>query len=136
MIPPNKIFDVFEPSSLNEEVALDYSSHPVYVLGMFKKMVLNLESFAIRLINTFPDFNAESDELHEVGKYMVYNRAYNILKSLDLSPSQQEQIQLCSDTYTQRALSTTLTYFEQKEEYKKCALIKKVLDSINLGLEE
>ena len=136
MISPEKIFSVFESgSSSQEEIALDYSKHPVYVLGMFKKMVLNLESFAIRLINTFPDFNADSDNVQEAGEYMVYNRAYNILKELDTSPEQHEFIQMCADTFTQRALSNTLYYFEGKEEFEKCILIKEVLDQINLGLE-
>jgi hypothetical protein len=136
MISPEKIFSVFESgSSSQEEVALDYSKHPVYVLGMFKKMVLNLESFAIKLINTFPDFNADSDNVQEAGEYMVYNRAYNMLKELDTSSDQHEHIQMCADIFTQRALSNTLLYFEGKEEFEKCIIIKEVLDQINLGLE-
>ncbi len=136
MISPEKIFSVFESgSSSQEEVALDYSKHPVYILGMFKKMVLNLESFAIKLINTFPDFNADSDNVQEAGEYMVYNRAYNMLKELDTSSDQHEHIQMCADIFTQRALSNTLLYFEGKEEFEKCIIIKEVLDQINLGLE-
>ena len=57
----NKIFDLFdnkEPNSLKEkaqqaDVLLDYKNHPLFWVGMFKKLIQNHQTFNDQLLKFF-----------------------------------------------------------------------------------
>jgi hypothetical protein len=127
-----KIFELFNSEDKGEGAAyIDLSEHPVVYMGMFKKLIYNYETFSEQLIQFFnsSNENLDTNDVKRAGESMVYNRAFEHLEKLDLgNPVHVECIEEYSDPVFFRALSKSLRYFEEAEEYEKCAFIQKVLN--------
>lgn len=138
----NKIFSLFdaidEDTTPIGEAAFDFTDTPMFHLGMFKKLIWNQKSFETKMgkfKQAFPESKIFEDE--EAGEFVTFTRAYFYLNKFDFDhPLANDAIKLFSDIYTKTACELSLNFFEEKEEYEKCAKIKKVLDSLNLNLEE
>ena len=76
----NKIFSLFssseEPEKKVTEVKL--SDSPVIWIKMFKKLIINYETFSKQMIQFFKlsDPPLDTDEIERASSYMVYERAY------------------------------------------------------------
>jgi hypothetical protein len=127
-----KIFDLFVPGGEEQATTyIDLSEHPIVYMGMFKKLIYNYESFSDQLIQFMSSSNTDLDtgDVKRAGESMVYNRAFTHLEKLDLNnPTHIECIEEYSDKVFLRALNKSLRYFENAEEYEKCAFIQKFLD--------
>ena len=132
----NKIFNLFKSSEEPEEDInpIDLSESPVMWIGMFKRMIVNYETFAKQLIQFFKSSepSLDTEEIERVSSYMVYNKAYEHLIKLDLTnKSHFDSLQLYSDETFSFVLSKALLYFESIEEYEKCVFLKQVENVIN-----
>jgi len=132
----NKIFNLFKSSEEPEEDInpIDLSESPVMWVGMFKRMIVNYETFAKQLIQFFKSSepSLDTEEIERVSSYMVYNKAYEHLIKLDLNnKSHLDSLQLYSDETFNFVLSKALLYFESIEEYEKCVFLKQVENVIN-----
>jgi hypothetical protein len=132
----NKIFNLFKSSEEPEEDInpIDLSESPVMWVGMFKRMIVNYETFAKQLIQFFKSSepSLDTEEIERVSSYMVYNKAYEHLIKLDLNnKSHLDSLQLYSDETFSFVLSKALLYFESIEEYEKCVFLKQVENVIN-----
>ena len=82
----NKIFNLFKSPEEPEEaiVQIDLSDSPIIWIGVFKKLIVNYETFAKQIIKflgeTSPDL--DTDEIERASSYMVYSRAYDNLSKL------------------------------------------------------
>ncbi len=133
----NKIFGMFgdddRKSKIDEIESLkrleDYHATPTYKIGMFKKMLLNHNTLKDKLINIFKtptdEFNVK--EMEEVGEYLAYNRAWEYISECKLEEELwQDSLTVMDDDRLQTALKMSIHYFEEREEYEKCALLKKI----------
>jgi len=132
----NKIFNLFKSSEEPEEIIpqIDLSESPIIWIGMFKRMIVNYETFAKQLIQFFKSSepSLDTEEIERVSSYMVYNKAYEHLIKLDLTnKSHLDSLQLYSDETFSFILSKALLYFESVEEYEKCVFLKQVENVIN-----
>jgi hypothetical protein len=132
----NKIFNLFKSSEEPEEITpqIDLSESPIIWIGMFKRMIVNYETFAKQLIQFFKSSepSLDTEEIERVSSYMVYNKAYEHLIKLDLTnKSHLDSLQLYSDETFSFILSKALLYFESVEEYEKCVFLKQVENVIN-----
>ena len=135
----NKIFKLFGSSDKEEESKevieqIDLSESPVIWIGMFKRMIINYETFAKQLIQFFKSSEPSLDveEIERVSSYMVYDKAYNHLVKLDLTnKTHLDSLQLYSDETFSFTLDKALIYFESVEEYEKCLFLKQIQDLIN-----
>lgn len=135
MIDKNKIFDLFDNSPEAKQhmeahkKALDvFNNSPYHKLGMFTKLILNhlifhhkLEKF---LQKEEPSYNVESTK--EASSFVVFNRAYNYLKQIN--PEDKNSVFAILDfnpKLLSKTLESALVYFENLEEYEKCAHIFK-----------
>jgi len=124
----NKIFNSFTSEDDNI-VAIDFSEHPTYLLGMFKKIILNHKNFFIKnlifLLKSDPDVN--HNDVESLGDMLIYNRAFSYIEKIDLS--NDAHIQAIENNYTPQlmaSLDSAILYFENVEEYEKCAIILKI----------
>ncbi len=145
----NKIFNSFgsssnswgwNPRGFNYEDARTLptidENHPRYFIKMFKKLVVNHLGDSKRLINLFgsADASLPVEEIERFGEVMVYGRAYTFIKKIDIEDSYHAKIlREESSPSLKEAYSMALQFYEENEEYEKCAVLKKQLDFINLS---
>lgn len=135
----NKIFKLFGSSDKEEEhkevvTQVDLSESPMMWIGMFKRMIINYETFAKQLIQFFKSSEPSLDmeEVERASSYMVYDKAYNHLAKLDLTNTTHlDSLQLLSDETFEFTLNKALLYFEGIEEYEKCLFLKQIQDRVN-----
>ena len=135
----NKIFKLFGSSDKIEEpeetvTQVDLSESPIMWIGMFKRMIVNYETFAKQLIQFFKSSEPSLDveEVERASSYMVYSKAYDHLVKLDLTnKTHLDGLQLYSDETFSFVLDKALVYFESVEEYEKCLFLKQIQDLIN-----
>ena len=114
-----------------EKSNLNFKQTPLYWVGMFKKTVLNHVNFNKKIIKLLIKSNEDLDinDLKEAGENIVYNRAWNYIKKIDINlPEHCKAIEKLSDEYLDTALELGIHYYEPVEDYEKCAHLKKILD--------
>ena len=141
----NKIFNLFdgeEPNSLQEKAEivdklLNYKEHPLFWVGMFKKLIHNHKLIDHKIINFFSEMEEELDlyDVEQAGEFITYNRAWFWISKIDIQDRKcQEAILHYTDEFLETYLKFAISYFEEFEEYEKCAHLKKILDLVKLLL--
>jgi len=136
MIDVNNVFPLFSSSdddadNRKDTVYMDFKNTPKYWVGMYKKLVINHINFNKKVIKFFKEANQEFDvvEMREAGEYVTYNRAWSYIKKINLEESSHlAGIEYYADEYLDTALELGINYFEELEEYERCAHLKKILD--------
>jgi len=132
------IDNIFELFSTNEDldgnntvVHIDFTKTPIYWIGMYKKLVLNHINFNKKVLKFFKESNQELDieDMKDAGEFVVYHRAWYYIQNVDIDNEEHViAIEKYTDEYLDTALKLGISFFEQHEEYEKCALLKKILD--------
>lgn len=135
MINLDNIFSLFssneELDGVNSEVQIDFSQTPIYWIGMYKKLVLNHINFNKKVLKFFQESNQELDveDIKDAGEFVVYHRAWHYIQNVDIDNKEHIiAIEKYADEYLDTALKLGISFFEQSEEYEKCALLKQILD--------
>lgn len=138
MININNIFSLFSSNddldgNNNTPTHIDFTNSPVYWVGMYKKLIVNHISFNTKVIQFFKmaDHEFDSADMKEASEFITYNRAWSYISQVD--PNIQEHLDAIyhySDEHLDTALKLGINYFEQSEQYERCALLHKILLSI------
>ena len=141
----NKIFDLFsqEPEDNSreekqqEQILVDFRSHPVYSVLMFKKMILNHlhnRKVVIALMKqSDPKLNEEN--VLKMGDSICFNKALDYLASLDLNNELVDKsIKEQADADLLFTVNKAIEYFENLENYEQCAFLKQVQDKVKKNL--
>ena len=137
----NKIFDLFgsadfdTPLEKKAKAADDLiliQETPMFWIGMLKKIVLNNQSFYHQLKHNLPtDLVKEMAGLDDMAEMVTYSRAWFYASKIDLKRRVDiDAIITFSDDNLLYALILTIRFFEQKEEYEKCAHLKEIQDVV------
>ena len=129
----DKIFGLFDDSSnpdstiVNSVIAIN--DGPYYKLGMFTKLILNHFVFHNKLQKFLqkeePSYSVKSTK--EASEFVVFNRAWNYISKIDINI--KEHIFAILDfnpKLLSSSLESALLYFEELEEYEKCAHLFKI----------
>jgi NAD+--asparagine ADP-ribosyltransferase len=142
----NKIFNLFndkEPESLKEKAEVidvllkDYQNHPLFWVGMFKKLIHNHTTFNTQLLKFFNDLDEGLNkvDVDKAGEYIIFTKSWDYIKKIDPNNLQhQEALYHFTDDYLKTAIELSISYFQEQEEYEKCSHLKKNLDFIKLLL--
>jgi len=142
----NKIFGLFdnkEPDSLKEKAVmvdqlLDYKEHPLFWIGMFKKLIHNHRTFNKEVVSFFSKMEEEELSTYDVekaGEFIVYNRAWFWISKIDLQDWKcKEALVHYADEYLETYIKFIISYFEEFEEYEKCAHLKSIQNFLQLTL--
>ena len=128
----NKIFGLFSnenTGSQETEVAVsDYKDHPLFWVGMFKKLIHNHKVFNHKVMDFFSNIEElDAYDVETAGEFVVYNRAWHYISKIDLQDRIcQEALIHFSDEFLETYLRFTIHYFEELEEYEKCAHLQKI----------
>jgi len=129
----NKIFDIFDDddpfTNQNFKVIddLNIQDTPIYKIGMFEKMILNIKSSVkFQVIDIFKKSNVDFDlkEIEETGEYIAYYRAWDYIKDCDLDDlNWRESLLLRETKYLITSIKFAISYFEDYEDYEKCGFL-------------
>lgn len=130
-IPPHE-----EENSKEDTLIASYSDfydNPIYKLGMFKKLIINHINFNSKaLFSLLGAKGGDSEEAAKIQRFsdmILYNRAYGFLNAIDLNIP--ENISFVKESFSEELMTSfkmAIKFFEEREEYEKCALIKKFED--------
>ena len=138
----DKIFGLFDNedetpksnSDVNQDMSYlleDYKQHPMFWVGMFKKLIYNHQSFSDKILNSFKDLDGELDmnDVENAGEFIVYNRAWYWINKIDIKEQlHQNALTHYADEILLTYTKVVILYFQELEEYEKCAHLKKVQD--------
>ena len=136
-LDPESLFSIF---SLTEEEVVedsrydfDFRTHPYIIIGMVKKGV---ENFSI-ISDKYSERESEEFTLiEEEVKHTYYTTLYGYLKRFNYQSIEHIQQALRHNVEeVSYALIELRVFFEKMEEYEKCARIRDVFESIDLGAE-
>ena len=135
---PNRIFGLFDNSNTPEEhpsadiVLLDdITKLPVYWVGMFKKLIHNHRNFNKKVAGYLAKMDDELNvyDVEVAGEFVVYNRAWYWLSKIDITQiKHQDALIQYTDEYLTTYLQFSISYWEEYEEYEKCAFLKHIYD--------
>lgn len=120
------------------KVDLDiYKETPYFKVGMFIKMIINGNTFKKQVVNFFAKSDPELDMngMDEAGEYMMYSRAYFWVQECKLRNKEWKlALQNTSSENLLYAIKLSIHYFENTEEFEKCAHLKKIQDFVEKSL--
>jgi hypothetical protein len=140
-IDPNNIFGLFDSGSESQsgekEVnKIEISEHPLILVGMFTRMVLRGEEVNQDIMKFFQEIEREvtAKEQEHFNKFMIYNRALSFLAQMNLDDPLHVEVLLekTGEDFLQ-ACQMTIEFYTEREEYEKCAFIKKFQDFIEFS---
>jgi len=129
MIDKDKIFQLFvdgkeiSDDKTKSEIK-DFMNGPFAKIGMFVKLIQNHQIFHQKLEKFLkkeqPNYNVESTK--EASEFTVYNRAWSYIKDISLDNHDDVNAIINFDNKIfSKVLSNSIQFFEQYEEYEKCA---------------
>lgn len=128
------IFSLFSSSErpdVDDKVLIDFKQTPSYFIGMYKKLILNNLNFNKKIVQFFKESNSDlnSDEMSEAGEWVTYNRAWSYIKKIDLGNENHiSSLEKHNDEYFETTIKLGIKFFEEEEQYERCALLKKIQD--------
>lgn len=137
----NKIFGLFNGEDFNSlpekvqvaEAAMDFKEHPLFWVGMFKKLIQNHKTYNRSIMNFFSKMDEELDlyDVENAGEFIVYNRAWFWISKIDPSDiKHQDSLIHYTDDLLLTYIKFSISYFQELEEYEKCAHLKKIQDFV------
>ena len=137
MFEGNDFSSLQEKAEATDILLNDYKNHPLFWVGMFKKLIYNHRVFHLQLTKFFGniDEGLAQIDIDRAGEYVVFTKAWDYIKKIDPENKlHQESLYRFSDDYLKTALELAINYFQEHEEYEKCAHLKKNLDFVKLLL--
>lgn len=136
MMDVNSIFNLFsDDDSQPDETSLliDFSEHPLFWIGGFNKLIRNHLFFKQYTIKMFKNISPELeiDEVEKAGEHLMFEKAWEYLKNINVeNPFHIDCIKTKASEEFSDNLELTIMFFEELEEYEKCASMKKIKDKV------
>ena len=141
IMDPNRIFGLFNNTNVPEDYPSldiismdDITKLPVYWIGMFKKLINNHKNFNKKIAGLLSKMDEELDvyDVETAGEFAVYHRAWFWVSKIDITQvKHQDALIQYTDEYLLTYLQFSISYWEEFEEYEKCAFLKSVFDFCN-----
>jgi hypothetical protein len=125
----NKSYNYYNPRTL----PMIDENHPKYFIKMFWKIINNHLSYNKKLTDFFgsADPSISMQEIEYAGERMLYARAYGFVEKIDVrDPYHQKILKEENSKKLTKAYKMSIGFYENEEEYEKCAFLKKQLDFI------
>ena len=116
-----------------------YKKSPHFKLGMFYKLIMNGTAFKKQVLNFFSrsDSALDMEGIDEAGEFMMFTRAYFWIEGFKFrSKTWKEGLKHYSNEEFLVAVKLSMNYFEDTEEYEKCAHLKKIKDLVEKNIQE
>lgn len=140
MIDPEKIFNLFnradEDPPLKEKAEITdqliaLQDTPAFKLGIFRKLILNHINFNKSILSLLKrtDSEFDIDDVKNAGEFIIYTRAWTYIENLDVKDLETfESLKKGASQELVTSFKLSIHYFQETEEYEKCAHLKKFCD--------
>jgi len=129
-IDPNTLFSIFEQGDeqiYKEHGIEDQLSNPYVLIGMVIRGVQNYHMMDMMYMQRYPK---EYKNVRNITKYKYFNNLFKYLKRLDINNF--DDIYKVGETFDRKEAFGSLDYlrlfYENLEQYEKCAIVKKYQD--------
>lgn len=131
-IDPNTLFSIFEQG--DEEIYREYGvkdalTNPTVLIGTVIRGIENWMMMDAMYLNRYPKtYKLERSSI----RYKYYFKLYKFLTNIDLKKLDKD-FDISKSFHTlevENGIQHLIKYFEKREEYEKCAEMKKVLDRV------
>jgi len=130
----DKIFGLFDNglqgANLGElvETINNVRDTPEFKVGMFTKIIMDHLNFNQKVIDFFAKTNDEFDkrDIALAGEFVIYNRSWYYIKD----KTHWYAIEKMANPKTLTAVDLSINFFEEREEYEKCAHLIKISKAI------
>lgn len=116
----------------------EFKDRPAYKIKIFERLILNGLLFKKSVVDFFSqaDEDLDMEQVDLAGEFMMYNRAWFWINQLNWDEEQWvEDLKYASNENLLTAIKLCVHYFEEQEEYEKCAFLKKIQDFVEDCLE-
>jgi len=137
MIPKDNIFSLFQNED-TIEVYENFMDNPYVKIGMFSKIIRNNTIFNIKFKKFLDsvDPNYDKDYIDSSSKFITFNRAFFYIKDINVENQQHIDALKCYDFEDLILnLNTSISFFEEREEYEKCSHLFKIKKLIEESLQ-
>jgi hypothetical protein len=137
MIPKDNIFSLFQNED-TIEVYENFMDNPYVKIGMFNKLIRNNTIFNIKFKKFLDsaDLNYDKDYIDSSSRFITFNRAFFYIKDIDVENTQHIDALKCHDFEGLILnVNTSISFFEEKEEYEKCSHLFKIKKLIEESLQ-
>lgn len=136
----HRFFSFFNNRSNDETVEnlSDLKKTPYFKIGVFTKLIINGLSFKKQVVRFFEnsDGNLDMKDVDLMGEFMMYHRAWYWISQLDWTDEEWlNDLRRSSDNEFLTALKLSIDFFEDEEEFERCAFLKKIQDFVENYLE-
>ncbi len=78
------------------------------------------------------DSALDMKDIEKAGENLLFNRAWEYINKFNIEDeySQEILVEKCTEKFI-KAINSAMTYFENEEEYEKCAELVKIKHTIN-----
>lgn len=140
MIDPDKVFGLFgraeEDPSYSEQQEItsqlfELQDTPAFKIGIFRKLILNHTNFNLSVLSMLKRANDELDvrDMKDASEFIIYSRAWEYIKDLNVKDIDVfEAFKKGSNEELVTTFALAIDFFESREEYEKCAHLKKLSD--------
>lgn len=134
-LDPHTLFSIFEQG--DEQIYKEYGmedtlNNPFVLMGMVLK---GLENYSLMDLMYIRHYGEGYKKLQSVIKYKYFNKLFGYLSRIDTT--KYTTVYRIGESFEKlsvdSALNTLLRYYEELEEYEKCAIIKKCVDLLAEG---
>ena len=132
-LDPHTLFSIFEQGDeeiYQEHGITDVLNNPYVLMGMVVRGMENYHMIDMVYNKRYPD---EYKAIKDTIKSKYYNKLYGYLTRID--SSKFETIYSIGNSFDINEVHTSLfellKYFEQKEEYEKCQIVKNFFDLLS-----
>mgnify|MGYP001469986757 CR=1 FL=1 len=138
MIDKDKLFQLFIDGKeitddKTKEDIREFMNGPFAKIGMFVKLIQNHQVFHKKLEKFLkkeqPNYNVESTK--EASEFTVFNRAWTYIKNVNIDDKDHINAIINFDPKTLlKVLNSSIKFFENYEEYEKCAHLFKIQEIV------
>lgn len=121
-----------------EENLDTFKKTPFFKIGMFTKLIINGLNFKKQVIMFFENSSGELDmkDVDLMGEFMMYHRAWYWISQVDMDDEGWiMDLKRSSNDELLTAIKLSIHYFEEEEEFEKCAFLKNIQNFIENYLE-
>jgi hypothetical protein len=133
----DNIFSLFSPEGEigkdSDKVFIDLTQNPVYLIGMYKKLVINYAKSSHKIVESLKILNPQLDpqDVVEAGDYILFNKAYGYIENITLNNSEHiKALNKLSDDDLIFTLEYGIQYFIKEEQYENCHHLTEILKKI------
>jgi len=141
MIDINNIFDLFKDDlSKNDKIdytLIDFSDHPLLWINGFNKTMNNYLFFIGYISKTFKNIPGVDDlDVNKAGSFLMHEKAWEFIKKVNIDDQYHlECIKMKSSKSFLSSIKASILFFQELEDFEKCAFLKQIEEKIYLNLE-